>query len=160
MSFPGVSQPESNDYFPPLAKIPIADDHVFVELFSIIAFWYARMARHVILHNLREKSADDLNFWLSYCNFCPLPVTSYFPSYLTLGRVRKDESRNRLHNLWQKLSPKQKYRESYGNFSPQILLWCQLLSGRASWESGGRAAILLLTGVDFTVPGDPQKIET
>ena len=87
MTFPGVSQPESNDYFPPLAKIRIAFDHVFFDLFSIIAFWYARTTRHVILYNLRKKSADDLNFWWSYCNFCPRPVTNYFPSYLSLGRV-------------------------------------------------------------------------
>jgi hypothetical protein len=38
MTFPGVSQPESNDYFPPLAKSQIAFDHVFFDLFSIIAF--------------------------------------------------------------------------------------------------------------------------
>jgi hypothetical protein len=87
MTFPGVSQPESNDYFPPLAKNRIAFDHVFFDLFSIIAFWYARTTRRVILHNLREKSAASLIFWWSYCNFCPLPVTNYFPSYLTLGRV-------------------------------------------------------------------------
>ena len=87
MTFPGVSQPESNDYFPPLAKIRIAFDHVFFDLFSIIALWYARTTRHVILHNLREKSADDLNFWWSYCNFCPRPVTIYFTSYLSLRRV-------------------------------------------------------------------------
>jgi hypothetical protein len=88
MTFPGVSQPESNNYFPPLAKIRIAFDYVFFDLFSIIATWYARTTRHVILYNLREKSADDLNFWWTYCNFGPRPVTSYFPSYLSLGRVR------------------------------------------------------------------------
>jgi hypothetical protein len=90
MIFPGVSQPESNDYFPPLAKIRIAfenSDHVFFDLFSIIALWYARTTRHVILHNLRKKSAGDLNFWWSYCNFCPRPVTMYFPFYLSLRRV-------------------------------------------------------------------------
>ena len=87
MTFPGVSQPESNDYFPPLAKIRIAFDHVFFDLFSIIAFWYARKTRRVFLYNLNEKSADDLNFWWSYCNFCPRPVTNYFPSYLSLRRV-------------------------------------------------------------------------
>ena len=38
MTFPGVSQPESNDYFPHLAKNRIAFDHVFFDLFSIIAF--------------------------------------------------------------------------------------------------------------------------
>ena len=38
MTFPGVPQLESNDYFPPLAKIRIAFDHVFFDLFSIIAF--------------------------------------------------------------------------------------------------------------------------
>jgi hypothetical protein len=38
MSFPGVSQLESNDYFPPLAKIRIAFDYVFFNLFLIIAF--------------------------------------------------------------------------------------------------------------------------
>jgi hypothetical protein len=38
MTFPGVSQPESNDYFPPLAKNRIAFDRVFFDLFSIITF--------------------------------------------------------------------------------------------------------------------------
>ena len=66
MTFPGVPQPEANDYFPPLAKSWIAFDHVFFDLFSIIAFWYARTIRmtmrRVILYNLREKYAANLIF--------------------------------------------------------------------------------------------------
>ena len=38
MTFPGVSEPESNHYFPPLAKNRIAFDHVFFYLFSKVAF--------------------------------------------------------------------------------------------------------------------------
>ena len=65
--------------FPPVAKSQIAFDHVFFDLFSIIAFWEARKTRrvilHVILYNLREKSADDLIFWWSYGNFSPVVLT-------------------------------------------------------------------------------------
>jgi len=88
MAFPSVSQPESNDYFPPLAKNRIAFGHVFFNLFSIIAFWYARKMRAVILYNLREKSAANLKFWWSYGNFSPAVSTLKFPSKLLLGRVR------------------------------------------------------------------------
>ena len=87
MAFPGVSQPESNDYFPPLAKNRIAFDHVLFDLFSILAFWQARKTRRVILYNLREKSAANLNFWWSYGNFSPLVLTNYFPWTLLLTRV-------------------------------------------------------------------------
>ena len=87
MAFPGVSQPESNDYFPPLVKNRIAFGHVFFNLFSIIAFWYARKMRAVILYNLREKSAANLKFWWSYGNFSPAVSTLKFPSKLLLGRV-------------------------------------------------------------------------
>ena len=75
MTFPGVSQLESNDYFPPLAKNRIAFGHLFFNLFSIIAFWYARKMRAVILYNLREKSAANLKFWWSYGNFSPIVLT-------------------------------------------------------------------------------------
>ena len=87
MTFPGVSQPESNDYFPPVAKSRIAFEHVFFDLFSIIVFWYARKMRRVILYNLREKSASNLIFWWSYGNFSPVVSTLNFPSTLLLGRV-------------------------------------------------------------------------
>ena len=66
-----------------ITVILVANDNNFSDLFSLIAFWEATKTRHVILHNLREKSADDLNFWWSYGNFNPL--LSYM--YLSLGRV-------------------------------------------------------------------------
>jgi hypothetical protein len=38
MTFPVVSQPETNDEFPPLAKSQIAFGRVFFDVFSITAF--------------------------------------------------------------------------------------------------------------------------
>ena len=60
---------------------------IFSDLFSIVAFWYARKTRHVILYNLRWKSGDFLIFWWSYGNFSPVVSTLNFPSTLLLGRV-------------------------------------------------------------------------
>jgi hypothetical protein len=66
-----LCSPKRN-YFPSRMAI------FFCDLFSIVAFWYARKARRVILYNLREKSADPQNFFDEVMAILVLGCWRYF----------------------------------------------------------------------------------